>query len=81
MHKRINITLPEQTVRILDRVAPRGDRSRLIDAAVRHYVGKVGRSKLRRQLVEGYQQSGKEDLEIAAAWFPIEEEAWQKNQT
>jgi CopG family transcriptional regulator / antitoxin EndoAI len=31
MHRRLNITLPEETVRLLDRVAKSGDRSRLID--------------------------------------------------
>lgn len=81
MHKRINITLPEQTVRLLDRVAPRGDRSRLIDTAVRSFVAKIGRSQLRRQLIEGYRQSAQKDLELAATWFPLEEAAWQKRQS
>ena len=81
MHKRINITLPERTVRLLDRVAPRGDRSRLIDTAVRHFVAQKGRAKIRRRMVEGYRQSAQEDLEIAAAWFPLEEEAWQKRKS
>lgn len=44
MHRRINITLPEETVRLIDRVAAKGDRSRLIDEAVRHYVQKTGLS-------------------------------------
>jgi metal-responsive CopG/Arc/MetJ family transcriptional regulator len=30
MTKRINIVLPEDTLRLLDKVAPRGNRSRLI---------------------------------------------------
>ena len=78
MHRRINIYLPEQTVQLLDSVAPRGDRSRFIDHAVRHYIEQVGRARLRRQLAEGYRHGAQEDLEIAAEWFPIEEEAWPR---
>lgn len=78
MHVRINITLPEQTVRLLDRIATKGKRSRIIDEAVREYVGKVGKRRLRKQLAEGYRQSAAEDSEIAAQWFVIDEEAWEK---
>jgi metal-responsive CopG/Arc/MetJ family transcriptional regulator len=38
MSKRINVILPEETVRVLDRVSSKGDRSRLISAAVLYYV-------------------------------------------
>jgi metal-responsive CopG/Arc/MetJ family transcriptional regulator len=73
----MNITLPEQTVRILNRVASRGNRSRLIDAAVRRYIHQLGGARLRRQLAEGYRQSAREDLDIASEWFHLDEEAWQ----
>jgi len=53
MHRRINITLPEETPELIDRVAERGDRSRFIDEAVTHYIQEAGRSKLRKQLKEG----------------------------
>jgi hypothetical protein len=36
MSKRINIVLPDTTVKVLDRVAPKGDRSRFISQAVLH---------------------------------------------
>ena len=38
MNRRLNITLPEHTVRMLDRAVPRGQRSRLIDEAVTRFV-------------------------------------------
>ena len=53
MHRRVNITLPEETIRLLDRAAPKGNRSRLIAAAVRHYVGARSRALLRRRLRDG----------------------------
>lgn len=79
MHKRINITLPEETVRLLDRVADRGDRSGLIDRAIKRYVEEIGKANLRRHLKEGYERRSASDLETAEAWFSLDEEAWSAN--
>ena len=79
MSKRINIMLPEGTLAVLDRVAPRGNRSRFISEAVLHYVETRGKHSLREQLRAGYQANADENLKIAAEWFPLEEEAWQKS--
>ena len=81
MSKRINIMLPEKTLAVLDRVAPRGDRSRFVSAAVLHYVETKGKQSLRQQLKAGYLANADENLRIAAEWFPLEEEAWQKSRT
>ena len=78
MTKRLNIILPEETVRVLDRVSSKGDRSRLIDQAVLHYVRSRSRDNLRERLKEGYLANAKDDLKMAQEWFPLEEEAWQK---
>ncbi len=80
MHRRLNITLPEETVQLIDRVSKKGDRSRFIDTAVKHYVGKAGKANLRKQLKEGYIRLAERDLRLAEEWFPLEEEAWQRNQ-
>jgi CopG family transcriptional regulator/antitoxin EndoAI len=69
--QRINITLPEDTLRLLDRVAPKGDRSRFIAKAVRFYVEKHSRAELRRLLkVNDLQMSGR-DRRLAEKWYPI----------
>jgi CopG family transcriptional regulator / antitoxin EndoAI len=78
MSKRINIVLPDTTIRVLDRIAPKGDRSRFISQAVLHYVESVGKQSLKEQLKAGYQANAERNLEIAAEWFPLEEEAWRK---
>jgi CopG family transcriptional regulator/antitoxin EndoAI len=78
MHRRLNITLPEETVRLLDRVAKSGDRSRLIDQAVREFLGRKQRASLRKQLEEGARRRAKRDLALSEEWTPLEEEAWQK---
>ena len=39
-----------------------------------------GKQNLREQLKAGYLANAGENLKIAAEWFPVEEEAWQKSQ-
>jgi CopG family transcriptional regulator/antitoxin EndoAI len=73
--KRINVTLPERTVRLLDRVTAKGDRSRVIDQAVRRCIESVGRRNLKRQLAEGARRRADRDITLAADWFALEEEA------
>lgn len=79
MSKRINIMLPERTLAVLDRVAPKGNRSRFVSEAVLHYVETKGQQSLREQLKAGYLANADENLKIAAEWFPLEEQAWQKS--
>jgi metal-responsive CopG/Arc/MetJ family transcriptional regulator len=79
MSTRINITLPESTLAVLDRVAPRGRRSSFISKAVLHYIESQGRQSLRERLKAGYQANAGESLRMALEWFPIEEEAWQRS--
>lgn len=79
MHKRINITLPEETVELIDRVTRKGDRSRFIDRAVHHYVDRVGRENLKKRLKQGAIRRAERDLEIASEWFALDEEVWQRS--
>ncbi len=78
MSKRINIVLPEETIRVLDRAAPKGKRSRLISEAVMHYVTSGARINLARRLRQGAQANAKRDLEIVKEWSSLDEEAWQR---
>ena len=75
MTKRLNITLPERTVALMDRVAGKGQRSRLIDQAVHRYIEDAGRANLRKQLREGARARAERDLTLAEEWFALDEEA------
>ena len=77
MSVRINVILPEETMRVLDRVAPKGNRSRLISDTILDYVSSRGKMNLAEQLKAGALTNAKRDLAIAEEWFPLEEEAWQ----
>jgi CopG family transcriptional regulator/antitoxin EndoAI len=76
MHRRINITLPEETVQLIDHASEKGDRSWLINEAVRRYVALARRASLRKRLKEGALHRAERDLRLAQESFFLEEEAW-----
>lgn len=73
MSKRIHIILPDSTVAVLNRVARKGNRSRLIATAVLQFVKSESTKNLRERLKQGYMANAERDLEIAEEWFTIEE--------
>ncbi len=79
MHRRINITLPDETIRLLDRVARKGDRSFLISEAVQHYVKSVGKERLRRLIKEGALRRAERDRSLAEEWCgaDVDEAPWR----
>jgi CopG family transcriptional regulator / antitoxin EndoAI len=76
MYKRINITLPSTTIKLLDRSATKRGRSRLIDHAVQAYLDKAARAELRRLLKEGAIVNAERDLAMAREAFPLAAEVW-----
>jgi CopG family transcriptional regulator/antitoxin EndoAI len=75
MSKRINIVLPEKTLAVLDRVAPKGSRSQFISRAVLYFVESRGREVLRERLKQEALANAARDVEMAAEWFALEQEA------
>ena len=71
MNRRLNITLREQTVRMLDPVVPGGQRSKPIDVAVTPFVKEQERANLRRQLALGAKARSERDREMAEEWFVL----------
>jgi CopG family transcriptional regulator/antitoxin EndoAI len=76
VHRRINITLSEETLRLIDQVARKGDRSFLIAKAVQHYVTSVGKARLRRLLKEGALRRAERDRSLAEEWCSLDELTW-----
>ncbi|MBK7600941.1 MAG: hypothetical protein IPJ07_21440 [Acidobacteria bacterium] len=71
MNQRVNITLPEETLGLIDRVAEKGDRSRFIDMAIKYYVDAISKAKLKRLLKEGAIARAERDLRMAEEWFTL----------
>ena len=80
MYRRINVTLPNETIQLIDQIVPKGDRSRFIDEAVKYYIAETNKTKLKQQLKEGAIRRAERDLNFAEAWFSLEEEAWLKDE-
>ena len=78
MSKRLNIILPDATAKILDRLAPKGDRSRFISQAVLHYVKTRTEANLRERLKQGALANAELNLEIAEEWFLVEQDEWRR---
>ncbi len=78
-HKRINITLPESTVALLETVADKGDRSNFIDTAIKSYIKQTKQENIRESLKAGAIARSQRDLSVSEEWFDVEEELWQKN--
>src|SRR5580704_13489556 len=82
LNKRINIVLPEITVRTIDRMAKPGQRSRFIDDAVRHFVANKSAEALRAQLERAAIRDRDLDREITADWSALDQAmdhaSWQK---
>jgi CopG family transcriptional regulator/antitoxin EndoAI len=78
MHKRLNITLPESTIVLLESVAGKGEKSNFIDNAIKSYIRREKQNDLRQRLKEGAIARSERDLQLAEEWFEVEEELWQK---
>ncbi len=72
VRQRVNITLPKETIRLIDYVTEKGDRSRFLDEAALFYVQEIGRANLRKSLREGAVQRASRDISVAQEWFSIE---------
>jgi len=76
MAKRINVILPEDTLRAIDRLAGPGQRSRFIQRAVQHYVTTASPESLRERLKTAALRDRDLDLEVAQDWFAVDQEHW-----
>lgn len=74
MHRRINVTLPEETIKLMERVSRKGSRSRLVDLAIKRYVAEAGRANLRKKLKEGALRRASRDRQLAEEWFLLEDQ-------
>ena len=77
MAKRINVILPEATITTIDRLVKPGQRSRLIDKAVQHYVATRSADALREQLKQATIRDRDLDAEVTADWGAVDHESWQ----
>jgi len=78
MAKRINVVLPEATIKTIDRLARPGQRSRFIDRAVQNYVSTASPEALQERLKQAALRDRDLDPEIAGDWSAVDQEQWQR---
>jgi len=71
-HNKADLTLLPETLRLLQTAAPRANRRRLIDEALRLYLKRPGGTELRKRLREGAVGRAHRDRRIAEEWFALE---------
>lgn len=69
----MNIILPQETLDILDAVSKKGERSHIIDVAVRDYISRAGKTNVRKLLIEGSKVHNDRDLDIARQWGQLKD--------
>lgn len=76
MQRRINVSLSEEAVRLLDRMAPKGDRSRFLDDLVKRTAR--DRTELRARLKERAIRRAELDRELATELDPLSDHVWRR---
>jgi len=71
-YQRVDVTLPKETVRLLEKIAKRGDRSWLVDQAIRFFAKEMSRANLKKQVREGAIVNASRNLNLAEEWFSID---------
>jgi metal-responsive CopG/Arc/MetJ family transcriptional regulator len=74
--KRLNVTLPEDVVKTLNEFAGPRSQSAFIAESVRYFAKRKKQQALARRLVEGYQATANEDLEITKSFEDVDFEDW-----
>jgi len=75
MYRKINISLPEQTLHLIEQITDKRNRSRFIDEAVKYYMEQVSNIRLREQLKEGAVKRAERDLKLSQELNDMEDDA------
>ena len=78
-YQRRNFTLRPDTARLLDRLPPGVNRSRLVDAAIQRLVKDRGRAQLRQLIEEEAAANAARDLRLVEEWYAVDAEGWPSN--
>jgi metal-responsive CopG/Arc/MetJ family transcriptional regulator len=76
---RVNVSLPVETLSLLDQVAKHGERSALIAEAITTYLRERKRKVLRHRLKQGAVARTERDRRLTEEWFPLEESTWERS--
>ena len=75
---RMNITIPEDLARQLDKLVGPRKKSHFITETLKERVKKIEEDKLQKMLEEGYKTRKEESLSIAKEFEPVDLEGWDE---
>ena len=75
---RLNITIPEEVARQLDRIVGARGQSRFIAETLRKRIQEIEEQKLQQMLEEGYKARKRESQSIAKEFEPVDLEGWDE---
>ena len=75
---RLNITLPEELARHLEKVAGSRNKSSFIAETLKQRIAEMQEEELNKILEEGYKARKKESLSIAQEFEPVDVEGWNE---
>lgn len=73
---RLNITLPNKLVQLIDRMTSPRKRSRFIAEAIELKIRRSQKEALEKKLAEGYRAGYQEGIDIASEFEPADLEGW-----
>ncbi|MDR4503340.1 MAG: ribbon-helix-helix domain-containing protein [Candidatus Scalindua sp.] len=75
---RLNVTLPKELVRQLDKLVGSRKKSHFIAEALKQKIKKIQNEELQKLLKEGYKATKQESLGIAKEFEPNDLEGWDE---
>jgi metal-responsive CopG/Arc/MetJ family transcriptional regulator len=75
---RLNITLPEDLVRQLDKLVGLRKKSRFITETLRQRIERIQNEELQKLLEEGYKATNEESLAITKEFNSVDLEGWDE---
>ena len=72
--ERLNVILPNDTLRLINKLTAKGQRSQFINKAVRFYVENLSKKNIKKQIEEGAKKRAKRDLDLMEEWFALDNE-------
>jgi len=75
---RLNITLPEELVRQIDKLVKPGQKSSFIAETLKEKIERIQSEKLQKMLEEGYKARNSESRSIAEEFRTIDLEGWDE---
>jgi len=75
---RMNITLPEELVRQIDKLVKPKKKSQFIAESLQQRIARIQREKLQEVLEEGYKARKKESQSLAKKFESVDLEGWDE---